>query len=222
MHRVSCIKRNSLSKIKVSGVALAVALATSGCSQLSSSLVSSQKPASPSRSADYLVEGTISFSRPVPHPSEAVAQIMAFMPIAPQIPDFGVKRLSSSETWVFVDSYNKSLEINRGDENILTVDITPTTGIAQGKFAVALKEENALWYASEEYFTKRNQIIPADGSSDRYRQGALGDFAVFLSGGLVIHSSPLFDDSVAGFQVSPDEIRSIYSLLEPGTKVIIR
>ncbi len=180
------------------------------------------KSSSSSQDNQYLEEGVISFSKPVPVPTVEASPVFSFMPIAPMIPDFGVKRSNSSEMWVFIDSLNNSIEINRGDENILTVEAKATSGLNQGKFSVALKEENALWYANDTYFAKRSQRIPAEGSSDRYLKGALGEYAVVLSGGMVIHSSPLFDDSVTGFQVGDGEIRSIYSLLEPGTKVIIR
>jgi lipoprotein-anchoring transpeptidase ErfK/SrfK len=155
-------------------------------------------------------------------PTIEASSIFSFMPIAPVIPDFGVKSYNSNEMWVFIDSFNNSIEINKGDENILTAQAKSSSGTTQGKFSVALKEENALWYANDNYFAKRSQRMPAEGSSDRYRKGALGEYAVFLSGGMVIHSSPLFDDSVTGFQVTEDEIRSIYNLLQPGTKIIIR
>jgi hypothetical protein len=174
------------------------------------------------REISFLEEGSITISRPIPTMKAEPARVMSFMPVAPQLPNFGVHASSDSKLWVFIDTVEKTLLINRGDENILSAPIENAQGITQGKFNVVLKQNEPLWYAPDEYFFKRNQSIPPNGSSDRFRKGALGAHAVFLEGDLVLHSSPLNDASINGIQISATEMVSIYSILEPGTEILVR
>jgi hypothetical protein len=175
----------------------------------------------------FLEEGSITISRPIPRlpdPTLAAepARVMSFMPVAPQIPDFGLHASADTKMWVFIDTVQKTLLINRGDENILSAPIDHSQGIKQGKFSIVLKQSDPLWYAPDEYFAKRNQSIPPSGSSDRFRKGALGVHAIFLEEDLVLHSSPLKDPSINGVQISASEMVSIYSILEPGTEILVR
>lgn len=196
----------------------------SGCSLLGIKSAESNNASSKISDSDFsfLDEGSISISRPIPRLNSEPARVMSFMPVSPQLADFGVHASADTKLWVFIDTVGKTLLINRGDENILTAPIQNAQGIRQGKFNVVLKQSDPLWYAPDQYFLTRNQTVPPSGSSDRFRKGALGSQAVFLEGELILHSSPLNESSINGVQISANEMISIYSILEPGTEIVVR
>jgi hypothetical protein len=76
-----------------------------------------------------------------------------------------------------------------------------------------------LWYAPDEYFTRRKLVVPPPHSRDRYLRGAYGTKAILLESGLVIHNAPLVCDETTGVSLDSADFESFASTVAPGDTV---
>jgi lipoprotein-anchoring transpeptidase ErfK/SrfK len=91
-----------------------------------------------------------------------------------------------------------------------------------GSFSVTIKEENPLWYAPAEYFSKRSLQIPQEGSRARFMRAALGNRALYLNNQAPIHSGPVWLDEIGGIRVKQPDMEQLYSMIAVGTRVEVR
>lgn len=204
-------------KMHLAGLVFLISGILSGCS-LGSESINAQPE------TKFLESGSISIARPVKDiqerfPHQTPGNLFGFMPVTNEP---STKVQSSEKIWAFIDRSAEVLLIQRGDETILSLRADVADSVPYGKFSMILKQENPLWYAPEEYFIRRNELPPAEGSSDRFRRGALGDSALFLNDDLLIHSAPINDSSISGIRLDPEGISNVYKLLPVGSQIIIR
>jgi len=206
-----------------SGAAMAImAVIISGCSFSNNSPSWFSVAKAGKNEVSFLDSGSISISRPVPQLDSEPARVMAFMPVLPKIPELANADTTDRRLSVLINLESKTIRVNRGSENLVESEMVSSEGLVRGDFVVTLKQTSPVWYAPEDYFLMRGQEAPEDGSSERYRKGALGSHAIFLSDGVIIHSSPIPDPLINGLQIPGDKIASIYSILEPGMRVTVQ
>jgi len=167
----------------------------------------------------WLDSGSLVISRPAPSFDESKApNLYAFMPVRTD----NIKIGEGNEIGLTIDIKAGILSITKKGHKLFSIPAEISTNIKTGKYSVILKQNEPLWYAPDNYFTKRRLEIPAQGSIERFRRGALGDSVIFFGTDLSIHSSPVNENSIIGARVSPSEIDSIYDSLDAGSTVIIR
>jgi hypothetical protein len=181
-------------------------LAITGCSNFA-----------PHRSSDdLLASGVIAISRPIP---QVGGHIATKTQLAQGLPSVTGPALA------------ESVIISRADDTITAFNsagkpvIFRAEGaeqLDQGAFTITVKEEHPLWYAPRSYFEKRSLNIPKDGSRDRFRRAALGNRALFLNNNLPIHSGPLWLEEIGGIKVGSNDMSTLYSMLDVGTRVEVR
>jgi hypothetical protein len=125
-----------------------------------------------------------------------------------------------------------SLTINRTDnsgELSRPNDFTPhrftIEGAQQlpvGTYTVLLKQQAPLWYAPDRYFIDRDLNVPGQGARERFRRGALGSQAIFLSGEIPIHAGPLWSAEIGGVRLEPSDISILFEALQVGAEVNVR
>jgi hypothetical protein len=91
-----------------------------------------------------------------------------------------------------------------------------------GSYAVALKQNDPLWYAPPTYFLRRGIQVPADGTKARFMRGALGSKAIFLDREIPIHSGPVWTEEIGGLRVSADDMARIFDAVTVGGRVDVR
>lgn len=96
----------------------------------------------------------------------------------------------------------------------------------KGLFSVGRKEEDPVWYAPDWHFIEKGLRVPPPDSPSRYFPGEMGDFALYLGGGLAIHGTK-YENTVGQasshgcLRMRGDHIAAVYPLVKIGTKVII-
>jgi lipoprotein-anchoring transpeptidase ErfK/SrfK len=94
--------------------------------------------------------------------------------------------------------------------------------LPQGSFSITLKEDKPLWYAPNEYFTKRSLPVPEQGSRSRFMRAALGQRALYLNDQTPIHSGPVWLREIGGLRLKSSDMDQLYSMITVGTRVEIR
>ncbi|NQV20936.1 MAG: ribulose-phosphate 3-epimerase, partial [Rhodospirillales bacterium] len=64
--------------------------------------------------------------------------------------------------------------LHRTLQLIKSLGVKAGVSLNPGTYALQHKQKRPLWYASDEYFAKRQLPIPPPGDRQRYRRGALG------------------------------------------------
>jgi L,D-transpeptidase ErfK/SrfK len=98
---------------------------------------------------------------------------------------------------------------------------TPT-----GVFEIGRKKKDPVWYAPDWYYVERGLPIPPAYSDERYRNGVLGDYALYLSDEIAIHGTQ--DESSVGrasshgcLRMRNADIAVVFPLVQVGTRVDI-
>ncbi|GEM_PF-2898922 len=173
---------------------------------------------------EWVNSGSLSVIRPTPAinsyaNSSSTHNMLAFMPVRDPLNEVAV---NTSSYALIIDRAKRSASFYKGTEELLTFATEISPALKAGKFTVVLKQEDPLWYAPPVYFYARNLAVPANGTIERFRRGALGDRAIFISPEIAIHSSPVSEDSINGVRLSPHDMMSIYDNLPINAAVIIR
>jgi hypothetical protein len=88
-----------------------------------------------------------------------------------------------------------------------------------GVYSIALKQRAPLWYAPTSYFENRGLNVPAEGNKERFRRGALGEYAVFLNNQAPLHSGPVDCPDIGGVQVAESDLKELFETAEVGMAV---
>lgn len=96
----------------------------------------------------------------------------------------------------------------------------------RGRFYVQLKEKAPVWYKPDWAFVEEGQPVPPPFSPERYEAGVLGDYALHIGNGYLIHGTlykrllgmPVTHGCV---RMDDDDLRSVYQNLTVGSAVYI-
>ena len=161
--------------------------------------------------AKWQSNGSIVIAGPVPSVSTLSSRTMlGFMP----------SQITADKTWLSINGENKTITLIKGNIPISTTSVILNENkLPKGHYEVALKQHDALWHASDEYFTNRKLPVPAVGSRERYLRGALGNSVLYLNEELAIHDSEISIPEVGGIHVSSEDMNVIYEQLEVGSYI---
>ena len=129
---------------------------------------------------------------------------------------------AQNQTWLEIDSKEKTVQIFRGQTSIRKIQAEGKVSLEPGTYSLQHKQKRPLWYAPDDYFAKRQLPVPPPGDRERYRRGALGQFALYPSVTFPIHSGPVWSDDVGGLRVSRSELSAIYYIVPIGTSVVVK
>ncbi len=186
----------------------AVFLFLAGCSLFGSS------PSEQSSAAAWKKDGSIVLSRvaPVPVLTESKGELLGFLP----------QKSRTADHWLAINKSTRTIEVMSGDQSLVSLKSEGVERLQPGRYQVIHKQKDPLWYAPNSYFTSRLLDVPAEGSRERYRKGALGDFVVYFSPDLPIHSSPVPSDEVGGVRLDGTDMPRLYYSLDIGSVVEVR
>ncbi len=168
----------------------------------------------PSTSAGWLQNGSLALSRPVP---PAISSDRA--------------RLSENKATALMSADVSSVVVSRSSRTITATQhgSAPQTFKADGAqhllpgtFSITIKEDAPLWYAPDDYFTKRSLPVPEEGNRARFMRAALGKRALYLNNQSPIHSGPVWLDEIGGLRLKSSDMAILYSLVTVGTRVEVR
>lgn len=114
-----------------------------------------------------------------------------------------------------------SYTLLKGGENQQWVFKTP-----KGMFRIQGKREAPVWKKPDWAFVEEGLPIPSENHPSRFEYGVLGDYALALGDGYLIHGTlykrflglPVTHGCV---RLNDDDLYSVYITLEPGSKVFI-
>lgn len=134
----------------------------------------------------------------------------------------GFMPLTSSGSEVLIHPSDKTIELLINGAPIDKIQISDSITLGEGVYSVLLKQENPMWYATEEYYNLRGLPVPAEGSRERYLKGALGSNVLFLTPEIFLSDAPYYSPEVGGIVISDKEAFSrFYSALSVGAKVTV-
>jgi len=191
--------------------ALLLSFVSSGCSWITHE----------SRDRTWLTDGSLALSRPVP-PISSAPKLPASRALAAVMPPDDLKMEVGGGPALIVSRKTKTITALQPGQAPVVIHTEGTQFLPEGSFSVTLKEENPLWYAPSDYFTKRSLDIPGEGSRERFRRAALGTQSLFLNNQTPIHSGPVWMQEIGGLRVEPKEMTQLFSMVSVGTRVEIR
>ncbi len=144
------------------------------------------------------------------------APLVGFFPLSIQF------KPADNEVWLQIVREKNQLEVYKGKEIIKVIPVEGEIKLASGEYPLQHKQRNPLWYAPDEYFSKRELRIPPRGDHFRYRRGALGNYALYPTMDFVIHSGPFWSEEVGGLKVSESDLASIFVMLNVGTPILVK
>lgn len=144
------------------------------------------------------------------------APLVGFFPLSIQF------KPADNEVWMQIIKDQNQIEVYRGKDLIKTIVTEGSVALAPGEYPLQHKQRNPLWYAPDEYFSKRELRVPPRGDHFRYRRGALGNYAVYPTMDFVIHSGPFWSEEVGGLKVSEADLAAIFVMLNIGTPIIVK
>ena len=129
---------------------------------------------------------------------------------------------AENEVWLEVDRTTAKIAVYKGREVVKQIQGEGVVSMNTGEYFLQHKQKQPLWYAPNEYFTKRQLAVPASENRLRYRRGALGDLALYPTTTFPIHSAPLWSDEVGGLRISETDLAAIYFMLPVGAPVVVK
>lgn len=129
---------------------------------------------------------------------------------------------AENEVWLEVDRATAKISLYKGHEVVKQIQGEGVVSMNAGEYFLQHKQKQPLWYAPNEYFTKRQLAVPATENRLRYRRGALGELALYPTTTFPIHSAPLWSDEVGGLRISAADLASIYFMLPVGAPVVVK
>ena len=160
-------------------------------------------------SSTQLAGGYISLNRVAP-PIASPSTLLGFMPDASSEKD---------TPWLKLRLQDNTLLLMKGDAVVEQSKIEGSFALEPGIYSLQHKQRSPLWYAGDEYFTLRGLSVPTVGDKERYRRGALGDFALFVDSDASIHSAPIWTQEVGGLRIDDEKMKKIYYALDVGAKI---
>ncbi len=210
-------------------VLLAPFLLSTGCAKVSKFFPRSSS--TPTDVDTFVLEerfapsGTIVLSRQLPDLLE-VASIeekhsSTMAPLIGYVPPSSAFLPADNETWLEINRETLLVSLHKGKEVIQAVQGEGKIALKPGIYPLQQKQKSPVWYASDEYFTKRALPVPKEEEA-RYLRGALGPYALYLDTTFPIHSSAVWSDEVGGVRISRMELSAIYDQLPIGTSVVVK
>ncbi len=129
---------------------------------------------------------------------------------------------AENEIWLEVDRATAKLSLYKGREIVKQIQGEGVVSMNTGEYFLQHKQKSPLWYAPNDYFTKRQLAVPSSENRLRYRRGALGELALFPTTTFPIHSAPLWSDEVVGLRISQADLSSFYFMLPVGAPVVVK
>jgi L,D-transpeptidase YbiS len=153
--------------------------------------------------------------------------------------EFRSSRAAEDSLYLVVDTHTNQLFVRRGDFLLRTcVAATGSnrglTGGGQrwffstprGIMTVRDKRVDPVWIMPDWAFVEKGDAVPARGAKERLVPGHLGEYALILGGGIMIHGTT--DNGSLGRNVSHgcirlgrDDLRYVYQMTDIGTRVYI-
>lgn len=155
-------------------------------------------------------DGYISINRLAPQVSQPTT-MLGFVPVE-----------SEKGKWLSVDTTKGTISLMEGTNPVAIAHGEGAIKLSPGSYQLMHKQRSPLWYAGDTYFSKRGLPIPAAGDKERYRRGALGDFALFIDKDTSLHSALVWSDEVGGLRINDLDLRKIYYSLDVGSRIEIK
>jgi len=151
-----------------------------------------------------------------------------------------VSRTAPSGDYIVIDRTHNTLYLRQGPDVVLAAICSAGSGATlvdphgqrewtfatpRGRFTVMAKREAPIWRKPDWAFIEDGQAVPAD-PSDRLEYGALGEYALDLGDGYMIHGTlyeKLLGRSVSHgcVRLGRDDLRQVYAATRVGTPVYI-
>jgi lipoprotein-anchoring transpeptidase ErfK/SrfK len=205
---------------KYSALVLSAFLSLAGC-------VATKESNSLKENTQWMPSGSVALFRSAPaelslHDSIALsikhgAQVLGFGPL-PTRPLVTKAKLQPSYALVIKRESGVIGVVENGRVTRL-IECEGSTLIKPGEYTVEHKQEQPVWYASDEYFSARSLSLPLEGGRDRFLKGAYGSHALFLSSSIALHSAPLWSKEVGGVRLPSEELQALFSNLPLGSPV---
>jgi len=114
-----------------------------------------------------------------------------------------------------------SYTLLKGRENQQWIFKTP-----KGMFRIQGKKENPVWKKPDWAFVEEGLPVPSENNPSRFEYGVLGDYALALGDGYLIHGTlykrflglPVTHGCI---RLNDEDLYAVYCTLEPGSKVFI-
>lgn len=152
---------------------------------------------------------------------------------------FRPNRDAEDSLYLVVDTHTNQLFVRRG--NFLLRTCAAATGsnrglsgagqrwffsTPKGIMTVRDKRVDPVWIMPDWAFVEKGAEVPAQGAKERMVPGHLGEYALILGGGIMIHGTT--DNSSLGRNISHgcirlgrDDLRYVFQMTDIGTKVYI-
>jgi hypothetical protein len=152
---------------------------------------------------------------------------------------FKPNRAAEDSLYLVVDTHTNQLFVRRGNSLLRTCAAATgsnrgLSGAGQrwffstprGIMTVRDKRVDPVWIMPDWAFVEKGKEVPAQGAQERMVPGHLGEYALILGGGIMIHGTT--DNGSLGQNVSHgcirlgrDDLRYVYQVTDIGTKVYI-
>jgi hypothetical protein len=162
----------------------------------------------------WLESGSLALSRPIPRDFSRDRARLGYLP-PPEV-------ASTDAVQIVISRDARTITAVRPGASPVTIKTQGAELLPTGSFSVTLKEERPLWYAPNEYFTKRSLKIPEQGCRTRFMRAALGHRVIYLNDQTPIHSGPVWLKEIGGMRLNKHEIDQLYSMVSVGTRVEVR
>lgn len=182
-------------------------------------------------SEQFAQSGTLVLSGTVPVDSVVAVSIesnaqktgpVLYAPLIGYFPPSSQFLPADNETWLEIDRQTKIVRVLKGDDVVKQCSIDGSVSLDPGVYPLQHKEQQPLWYASDQYFTQRELLVPDKTDTARYLRGALGQYALFISPNVSLHSAPIWSEEVGGVQINRQDMSAVYELLPIGASILIK
>ena len=168
----------------------------------------SKNPSAGNDEKSWLPSGQITISKQAPQVTAPNSlSMLGFLPVLG----------THTGIWLSIESKNNNVKLMDGSRVIASGTAESIDDIPPGTYQVLHMQKDALWYAPDRYFQRRSLSIPSQGARDRFRRGALGEYAIFINKDIPIHSGPVSLDEITGIRLKTQDISKIYYQLQVGS-----
>jgi hypothetical protein len=171
----------------------------------------------PPRTA-WISDGALSISRSVPNPPA----VNEHPPGGSTMLGFAPHTVRSSDSRLTAVRSDRTIVIMDGASTVQRISGEGIEQLKPGKYTVAHKQRAPLWYAPDQYFSRRSVAIPPANHQERYRRGALGEFALFLDSGSPIHAGSIWSEDVGGVRVAEEDMARLYYAVAVGATLEVQ
>jgi hypothetical protein len=129
------------------------------------------------------------------------------------------KTESNQETMLLIERANSKVQLFHGSIKLAEFSIKNISDLEAGEYQIVHKQRHPVWYAPDDYYSRRSLDVPKANSQDRYLKGALGDFVVYLDEDTALHNSLVWSEEVGGIRIADKDIAQIYYKLDIGSVI---